>query len=376
MSSAGAPLIPVADPSVVQLPKVSLHDHLDGGVRADTLFVLAGEAGLTLPSEAGASSGALAEWIERACDSGSLEQYLETFSFTTAIMQTREGLSRVAREAVLDLASDGVIWSELRWAPELHVHRGLSLSDAVEAVQAGIDEGIDQAAEQGHAIGVGQLLTAMRQADRAAEVAELALAKRGEGVVGFDLAGPEAGFPASRFADVFRKLTAELMPITVHAGEGDGLESIRGAIVDGRALRLGHGVRIAEDIQVLSSGREELRVSMGELAEYVRDRQLPLELSPSSNLQTGAVAAWGKSMGEHPFDLLYQLGFNVTVNTDNRLMSRTSLSLELERLADAFGYTLEDLEQFQLNAAAAAFCPLEEREALQDAIIEGFAAAE
>ena len=219
---------------------------------------------------------------------------------------------------------------------------------------------------------MGQLLSAMRQTDRVREIAELAVANRARGVVGFDTAGPEAGYPSSRYRDTFAFLADRMFPITVHAGEAAGPDSIRSALVDGRALRLGHGVRIAEDLEIVNRDGEEVQVRFGDLARWVRDREIPLELSPSSNLQTGAIAAWGSEFADHPFDLLYQLGFAVTVNVDNRTMSATSLTREMALLVDAFGYDLEDLESFQFNAAAGAFLPVEEREELVELIAEGF----
>ncbi len=357
--------------SIRSLPKVSLHDHLDGGLRPDTIVELAEAAGVDVPET---DPARLASWFARQSDADSLEKYLETFAVTTAVMQTREGLTRVAREFVEDLAEDGVIYGEVRWAPEQHLSGGLTLEEAVEAVQEGIEEGEDAADDAGHSIRVGQLLTAMRQNSRSAEIARLAVEFRDEGVVGFDLAGPEDGYPASRHREAIDIVSGAFLPSTIHAGEGAGLESIRSAILDGRALRLGHGVRIAEDLDVVGREGEEVRVRFGEVARWVRDREIPLELAPSSNLQTGAIAAWGSQLEDHPFDLLYQLGFAVTVNTDNRLMSRTSLTRELAQLVAAFGYGLEDLETFQLNAAAGAFLPIEEREELIELIGEGFEA--
>lgn len=287
-------------------------------------------------------------------------------------MQTRDGLRRVAKEFVEDLAADGVIYGEVRWAPEQHLAGGLSLDEAVEAVQEGIEEGEDAAEASGHDIRVGQLITAMRHADRSLEIAKLAIAHRGRGAVGFDIAGAEDGFPASKHREAFDYLASEFFPVTAHAGEAAGLDSIRSALIDGRALRLGHGVRIAEDLDVVEEKGDEVQVRFGALARWVRDREIPLELSPSSNLQTGAIAKWGTQLVDHPFDLLYQLGFAVTVNVDNRTMSRTSLTRELSLLADTFEYTLDDLEAFQLNAAAAAFLTVEEREELIELIAEGF----
>ncbi|MGX5694999.1 adenosine deaminase [Agromyces soli] len=355
--------------AIRSLPKISLHDHLDGGLRPQTLIELADEIDLEVPA---ADSEALGEWFSAQSNSGSLVEYLKTFDLTTAVMQTREGLSRVAREAVQDLAADGVIYGELRWAPEQHLARGLTLDETVEAVQAGIEQGIDDVRHQGRRIRIGQLVTAMRHADRGLEIAELAVRHRELGVVGFDIAGAEAGFLPSRHRTAFDFLAGQFLPVTVHAGEADGLESIRSALFDGRALRLGHGVRLAEDLVIERQDDENTYVSLGPVAQWVRDREIALEASPSSNLQTGAIAAWGDELVDHPFDLLYQLGFRVTVNTDNRLQSGTSLTRELALLADAFGYELDDLEVFQLNAAAAAFLPLDDREELAELIEDGF----
>ena len=336
------------DVDAAALPKVSLHDHLDGGLRPATIVELARDAGVDLPTT---DPDALGDWFLDRADSGSLVEYLKTFAVTTAVMQTAPALERVAREFVLDLVDDGVIHGEVRWAPEQHLAGGLSLDGAVEAVQRGIDQGIELARRSGRTIGVGQLVTAMRHADRALEIAELALRHRDAGVVGFDIAGAEAGFPPSRHRVAFDFLAEHHFPVTVHAGEADGLDSIRSALLDGRALRLGHGVRLAEDLVVEREDDDRSYVTVGRTARWIRDRGIPLELSPSSNLQTGAIAQWGDRLEDHPFDLLYQLGFRVTVNTDNRLMSGTTLSKELALLTEAFDYDLDDLLTFQLNAA-------------------------
>jgi adenosine deaminase len=359
------------DVDAASLPKVSLHDHLDGGLRPETVFELAGEAGIDLDA---ADPTALGAWFRERADSGSLVEYLKTFDVTTAVMQTAPNLERVAREFVEDLADDGVLYGEVRWAPEQHLAHGLGLDDTVDAVQRGLDAGVELVRRSGRSIRVGQLVTAMRHADRALEIAELAVRHRDRGVVGFDIAGAEAGFPASRHRVAFEYLAEQQFPATVHAGEADGLDSIRSALLDGRALRLGHGVRIAEDLVLEREDDDRSVVTVGRLARWVRDRQIPLELSPSSNLQTGAIAAWGNELEDHPFDLLYQLGFRVTVNTDNRLMSGTSLSRELALLTEAFDYDLDDLLTFQLNAAEASFLPVEDREALADRISSGFEA--
>lgn len=366
------------------LPKVSLHDHLDGGLRPATIIELAEAVGHTLPST---DPVALGEWFRESADSGSLVRYLETFDHTIAVMQTKEGLFRVAKEFVEDLADDGVVYGEVRWAPEQHLQKGLSLDDVVEAVQAGLEAGVDAVAETGRDIQVGQLITAMRHADRGQEIAELAVRHRNNGAVGFDIAGAEDGFLPSRFKDAFTYLAQHNFPATVHAGEAAGLESIQSALVDGRALRLGHGVRIAEDVTIEFEEDEEAgdaegfddsvndtigMVTLGELASWVRDRGIALEICPSSNLQTGAIAGFGEGIESHPLDMLYQLGFNITINTDNRLMSGVTLTDEFELLVETFDYDLDDLLELTLNAAEAAFLPLEEKEALVEYINEAY----
>lgn len=358
-------LLPGGGASITALPKISLHDHLDGGLRPQTIIELADAIGMELPETDAAALGA---WFARKSDSGSLVEYLKTFDITTGVMQTKEGLERVAREFVHDLADDGVIYGEIRWAPEQHLQRGLGLDDVVVAVQEGLEAGVEDVRANGGDIRVGQLVSAMRHADRGLEIARLAVRHRNNGVVGFDIAGAEAGFPASNLRDAFDYLAQHYFPATVHAGEADGIESIKGALFDGRALRLGHGVRLAEDVRVEREDDEGSYVTLGPVAQWVKDREIALEMSPSSNVQTKAFEQWGTELSDHPFDLFYQLGFRVTVNTDNRLMSNTSLSKELSLLVDAFGYDIEDLEVFQLNAAAAAFLPLEERDELVERI--------
>lgn len=354
---------------IVTLPKVSLHDHLDGSLRPETLLELAAQAQVETPED---NPDDLADWFERQSNSGSLVEYLTTFDLTCAVAQTAPALERIARESVLDLVADGVIYGELRWAPEQHLSRGLTLDSAVEAVQEGIQQGIAEAARAGKSVRIGQLVTAMRHADRSLEIAKLALRHRDAGVVGFDIAGAEAGFLPAAHRAAFDELASEYFPTTVHAGEADGLASIRSAILDGRALRLGHGVRIAEDITIESAEDDVSYVKLGRLAEWVKDRAITLELCPTSNLQTGAVAQWGLTLDAHPFDLLYQLDFCVTVNSDNRLQSGTSLSRELSLLVDTFGYTLSDIEQFQQNACASAFLPAEDRDEMAEVIANGF----
>lgn len=341
------------------LPKVLLHDHLDGGLRPATVVDLAADLGHPLPTTDPAELGA---WFRAASDSGSLERYLETFTHTAGVMQTADGLRRVAREAVEDLADDGVVYAEQRFAPELHTERGLTLDQVVDAVLEGFDEGVRAAAGRGRTIVVRGLLAAMRQADHDEEVAALAVAYRDRGVVGFDIAGPEAGFPAEQHAKAFQMVREAWLPATVHAGEADGLRSIAGALRVG-ACRLGHGIRIADDVD---------GDRLGPLAHWVRDRRLALEVAPTSNVHTGGAA----SIAEHPITHLLRLGFAVTVNTDNRLQSGTSMSAEFAALVEHAGWTLADLRQVTLTAAHHAFVHEDARTALIDEIITpGYARA-
>lgn len=346
-------MTPTAE-QIRRLPKVALHDHLDGGVRAATVAELAAEVGHPLP----AASEALGDWFFDAADSGSLVRYLTTFDHTIAVMQTAENLRRIAREWVEDLAADRVVYGEARWAPEQHTHGGLSLVDAVAAVGAGLADGMAAVEASGRSFVARQLVTSLRHTPPNPEVVDLAVAG-GHLVAGFDLAGPEDGFLPDLHAASFARLRETFTPFTVHAGEAAGVASLAGAIQVG-ALRLGHGVRIVEDITREASGWR-----LGPVARWVLDRRIPLEVSPTSNLQTGVCA----TIAEHPFGLLERLGFVVTVNCDNRLMSRTSYSRETQLLVDAFGYGIADLERFATDAVRAAFLPHEERERIVEEII-------
>ncbi|MEU6646221.1 adenosine deaminase [Saccharomonospora sp. NPDC046836] len=346
-------------------PKVLLHDHLDGGLRPRTVVELAETTGYQgLPTH---DVDELGRWFQAAANSGSLESYLETFAHTCGVMQTQEALTRVAAECVEDLADDGVVYAEVRYAPELFVERGLSLDAVIKAVQEGFTEGEQRAAAKGRRIQAGTLLCAMRQHARAQEIAELAVRYRDAGVVGFDIAGPEAGFPPTRNLDAFEYMRVNNAHFTIHAGEAFGLASIWEAIQHCGAERLGHGVRIADDIKASADGE----VQLGRLAAYVRDRRIPLEVCPSSNVQTGAAP----SIGEHPIGLLAKLRFRVTVNTDNRLMSGCSVSSEFAALVDAFGYDWSDVQWFTINAMKSAFVDFDHRLELINDVIKPWYAA-
>jgi adenosine deaminase len=367
-------------------PKVLLHDHLDGGLRPQTILEIAGEVGYEgLPAHDATSLGA---WFRESADSGSLPRYLETFDQTLAVMQTREGLFRVASECAQDLAADGVVYAESRYAPEQHLLGGLTLEEVVETVNAGLRDGEAKAAAAGTPIRVTALLTAMRHAAKSTEIAELVVRYRDEGVSGFDIAGAEEGYPPTRHLDAFEYLRRENAHFTIHAGEAFGLPSIWEAIQWCGADRLGHGVRIVDDVTIeglsfnhwLDRHPEDPHalehldlgtVSLGRLAAYVRDMRIPLEMCPSSNLQTGAA----RSIALHPITLLKRLRFRVTVNTDNRLMSDTSMSKEAQLLVSGAGWTPEDLRWVTVNAMKSAFIPFDERLAVIDDVIKpGYAA--
>ena len=344
----------VTEASIRSAPKVLLHDHLDGGLRPSTVIELAAEHGYAdLPTT---DAHDLATWMVRGANRLDLELYLETFAHTVGVMQTRDALERVAAECAEDLADDGVVYAEVRFAPELHVNAGLSLDEVVEAVLAGFRTG-----SAGRSIRIGTLVTAMRTAARSLEIAELAVRHRDAGVVGFDIAGAEAGNPPTRHIDAFHYVQRENFHITIHAGEAYGPPSIWEAIQYCGTERLGHGIRIVDDIDL--SGPAP---TLGRLAAYVRDRRIPLEVCPTSNVHTGAAP----SIAEHPIGLLHDLRFRVTVNTDNRLMSATSMTNEYLRLVEAFGYGWKELRWFAINAMKSAFIPFDERLAIIDDIVK------
>jgi adenosine deaminase len=350
---------PATADQIARAPKALLHDHLDGGVRPATVIDLARAGGYgELPTH---DPDELARWFVESASSGSLVRYLETFAHTVGVMQTRDALVRVAAECAEDLAADNVVYAEVRFAPELHVDKGLLLDDIVEAVLEGFRLG-----SAGGGIRVGVLLTALRHAARSLEIAELAIRYRDAGVVGFDIAGAEAGHPPTRHLDAFQYMQRENGHFTIHAGEAFGLPSIWEALQWCGADRLGHGVRIVDDITAVDG-----EPVLGRLAAYVRDNRVPLEMCPSSNVQTGAV----QSIADHPIGLLRKLYFRVTVNTDNRLMSGTSMCTEFDKLVTAFGYGLDDLQWFTINALKSAFIPFDERLSLINDIVKpGYAA--
>ncbi|MBC8194318.1 MAG: adenosine deaminase [Acidimicrobiia bacterium] len=337
--------MPIDLDTIRRAPKVLLHDHLDGGLRPETVVELADEHGYSgLPTT---NVDALASWFREGAARRDLGLYLETFAHTVGVMQTADACHRVAFECAQDLAVDGCVYAEIRFAPTLLTAGGLATDEVIEAVLAGFHEGSD-----GTPLTVRTLITAMRTDTDSVSVAEAAVRFRDRGVVGFDIAGREAGYPPTMHLEAFQYLQRENFHVTIHAGEAFGLASIWEAVQFCGAERLGHGVRIVDDITV-GDGPPAL----GRLAAFVRDRRIPLELCPTSNVHTGAV----DSIAEHPIGMLRTLGFRVTVNTDNRLMSNVSMTSELMALHEAFGWGLDDFRWLTINAMKSAFLPFDER---------------
>ena len=328
------------------LPKVLLHEHLDGVLRPKTVIELAREAKYSeLPTE---DPEALAEWFFRGANQGSLGKYLEGFAHTIAVTQTEDALERVAYEQAEDLSQDGVVYFESRFAPVFHTRKGLTHQQIVSAVLKGLERG-----RKDFGVRSGLIICAMRNMNVSLEMAELAVDFRERGVVGFDLAGEEGGYPPKKHVEAFHYIQRENFNITVHAGEGYGKESIWQAIQYCGAHRIGHGTRLIDDIAV----KDGKAVNLGDLAQYVLDKRIPLEICLLSNVHTGATP----SLAEHPFKILYQEKFRVTLNTDNRLMSRTSMTQEFEAAADTFGLTVNDFEKITINAMKSAFLPYDQR---------------
>lgn len=335
---------------IARAPKVLLHDHLDGGLRPRTMIDHALASGYTkLPSYDPAE---LATWFVNACSSGTLELYLETFEHTISVMQTREEIERIARECVLDLAADGVVYAEVRGAPELFTRKGLTIDQVIEATVEGHRQGMAEAKKNGQEIRVEVLLCALRQNNFSDEVATKVVKYKGKGVVGFDIAGPEAGFPPTDHIKAFDYLRNNAAHYTIHAGEAFGVESIALAVRDCHADRIGHGIRLIDDID-FSSGTPVL----GSLAREILDRQICLEMAPTSNLQTGGAASYET----HQIGVMKKLGFNVTINTDNRLMSATSMIREVTEISRGYSWTIDDLHDVARNGIMSAFISDDEK---------------
>lgn len=329
------------------VPKVLLHDHLDGGLRPKTIIELAENLNYKkLPTKDPAE---LASWFHSGANKGSLVEFLKGFEHTTAVMQTKEGLERAAYEMMEDMKNDGVAYVETRFAPVYHTEKGLYLEDTVSAVLSGLEKGKNK-----FGVGYGLILCGMRNMKNTLEIAELAVNFRNDGVVGFDLAGEEGGYPPKKHLEAFQFIQRSNFNITVHAGEAFGKESIWQAIQWCGAHRIGHATRLTEDIVFDDDGEV---VKFGELAQYILDKRIPLEICLLSNLHTGAI----DKLENHPFGMLFKEKFRVTINTDDRLMSDTNLTKEFLTAVEYFNLTLDEIEKITINAMKSAFIPYKER---------------
>ncbi|RKX78198.1 MAG: adenosine deaminase [Spirochaetes bacterium] len=335
----------VTEEMIKKTPKVELHDHLDGGLRPQTIIELAKEYGAELPAH---NPEELAQWFHRGANRQSLSLYLEGFAVVLRVMQTREALERVAFEAIEDLADDNVVYAEIRFAPHNHLENGLNLELVVESVLEGLARGREKTGTE-----YGLILCAMRHQQRSLEIAELAVAFQDKGVVGFDIAGDEYGHPPKRHLDAFQYIRNRNFNITIHAGEAFGPESIWQSLQICGAHRIGHATRLIEDMVVHGTRIEK----MGSLAHFIRDKRVPMEMCLSSNVQTGAA----KSLDEHPFHVYYRNHFRTMLCTDNRLMSNTTQSKEMALAVKHFNLTLRDLEKLAINAMKSAFLHYDDR---------------
>ncbi len=328
-------------------PKVLLHDHLDGGLRPATIIDLAKEIGYKkLPTE---DPKELAEWFHRGANKGNLVEYLQGFEHTVAVMQTKEALERIAYEMMEDMKKDGVCYVETRFAPVLHLENGLHYDDVITSVLKGLERG-----KKDFGVGYGLILCALRNMTNSLEIAELAVNYRTRGVVGFDLAGEEGGYPPKKHIEAFQFIQRENFNITIHAGEAFGKESIWQAIQWCGAHRIGHATRLTEDM-VLNENREI--TALGDLAQYILDQRLPLEICLLSNVHTGAV----DKLENHPFYPMFKGKFRVFLNTDDRLMSNTTLTKEYLTASKMWHLTLDDIEKLNINAMKSAFIHYNER---------------
>ncbi|MCL6495109.1 MAG: adenosine deaminase [Ignavibacterium sp.] len=329
------------------IPKVLLHDHLDGGLRPQTIIELADEMKYKkLPTKDPAE---LAEWFHRGANKGNLVEYLQGFEHTTAVMQTKEALTRVAYEMMEDMKNDGVVYVETRFAPVFHTSKELYLEDTVKAVLEGLEMG-----KRDFGVGYGLILCGMRNMKNTLEIAELAVNFRRDGVVGFDLAGEEGGYPPKKHVEAFQFIQRANFNITIHAGEAFGKESIWQAIQWCGAHRIGHATRLIEDIVLDNDGNV---VAFGDLAQYVLDKRIPLEICLLSNVHTGAV----DKIENHPFGIFYKEKFRVTLNTDDRLMSDTTMTKEFMTAVKYFNLNFDDFEKITINSMKSAFIPYKER---------------
>jgi len=329
------------------VPKVLLHDHLDGGLRPATIIELAKEMKYNkLPTN---DPGELAEWFHRGANKGNLVEYLQGFEHTCAVMQSKESLERIAYEMMEDMKNDGVCYVETRFAPVFHTSKNLYNDDVVNAVLAGLERG-----KKDFNVGYGLIICGMRNMKNTLEFAELAVNFRHRGVVGFDLAGEEGGYPPKKHIEAFQYIQRENFNITIHAGEAFGKDSIWQAIQWCSAHRIGHATRLVDDFTVDAEGNV---IGMGDLAQFVLDKRIPLECCLLSNVHTGAI----DKIENHPFGKFFKEKFRVTINTDDRLMSDTTMTKEFLTATKYFNINLDDIEKITINSMKSAFIPYKER---------------
>ncbi len=331
---------------IERLPKTDLHVHLDGSLRISTILELAEEQKVKLPAD---TPEKLLPFVSVGDECKSLVEYLKAFDVTLAVMQTYDSLVRTAFELAEDAAKENVRYIEVRYAPILHQQQGLTLTAIVQAVVEGLKK-----AQKKYGIRFGVIICGIRHIspEMSNKLADLTVAFKNKGVVGFDLAGAEENFPAKKFKDAFGRVLANNINCTLHAGEAYGPQSIHQAVHLCGAHRIGHGVRLVED---------------GDLMNYINDHRIPLECCPSSNVQTKAV----KRMEDHPIRLFYDLGLRVTVNTDNRLVTNTTVSREYHRLHTELGFSLDEIKEIIIMGFKSAFLPYAiKRAMLADVVAE------
>jgi len=337
----------ITEEIIKTVPKVLLHDHLDGGLRPQTIIDLASEMNYKkLPTH---DKDELAIWFHIGANKGNLVEFLKGFEHTTAVLQTKEGLERAAYEMMEDMKNDGVVYVETRFAPVYHVNKSMYLEDTVTSVLKGLERG-----KNDFGVGYGLILCGMRNMKNTLEIAELAVNFRRDGVVGFDLAGEEGGYPPKKHLDAFQFIQRANFNITIHAGEAFGKESIWQAIQWCGAHRIGHATRLIEDVILDENGDV---VNFGDLAQYVLDKRIPLEICLLSNVHTGAV----DKIENHPFGILFKEKFRVTINTDDRLMSNTTLTKEFLTAVKYFNLSFDEIEKITINSMKSAFIPHKER---------------
>jgi adenosine deaminase len=338
-----ARLPPITDELLRALPKTDLHCHLDGSLRLKTVLELAEQQKVKLPAD---TEDGLARAIHMGETCASLEDYLTAFDVTLAVLQTEEALYRAAHELAMDCAAENVRYLEVRYAPVLHTRRGLKPTAILDAVLDGLRHAKREAGIKSHVIVCG-----IRHMDPQTSVrlAELAVAYKGKGVVGYDLAGAEEGHPAREHGEAIQLIRDNNVNVTIHAGEAYGPDSIAQAVHKCGAHRIGHGVRLREN---------------GDLLNYVNDHRIPLEMCPSSNVQTGSVGGFSS----HPLKFYFDFGLRVTVNTDNRLITDTTVTKELGIAHREMGFNLEDLCTLLVQGFKSAFLPFREKQDLLKAV--------